>query len=249
MSLSNSLFLWIFYLFLAFLQTEIPSALTPLISTMNELTWRSFINKSENLLSAPIMRAKYPSKVTISEFHAEILKEGDEKEEVTIEVENHLIENTQVNLFRFKLGGIIVPGTQYDGYFEAEICYNSNFFTFEGGEIYESEVLDLEQYNEGIETILLRTPKLDQENSALVLLKKKFHNSVIQQELGNSFHLEIKDVQFVPYDHNGDNELCLRVENVEVMLSESKLTREQSPIEIVFETSLLRIKDSSKLKT
>lgn len=227
---------------LAFLQTEIPDALPPLFATMNELAWRSYINKSENLLSASLILSKHPSDVTSNEFPVEIMNKEGEKEELTIEAENHLLEGTRVNIFRFKFGNISSLNKHYDGYFEAELSYNSNFFTFEGGEIYESEILDLEQYNEGIETVLVRTPKLDSENSAVILLKRKYHDSVIQEELGDKFQLEIKDVQFVNYDPEGDNEIFLRLENVEMMVVDPKLVREQSPIETSFETSPVKTK-------
>lgn len=225
---------------LAFLQTEIPTALPPLFSTMNYLAWRSFINQSENLLSGPFINSKYPNKVNNTEFFVDDPEGGESQ--LAVDVENWRLEELDVNLFRLKFSNIGALNKHYDGYFEIEISYNSNFFIFEGGEIYESEILDIEQYNEGLETILVRTPRLDLENSSVILLKKKYHNSIIKEELGDKFIMDIKDVQFVLFSEEGDNELELRSENVKFMLSESVLLREQSPIEISFESGPVKNK-------
>lgn len=222
---------------LAFLQTSVSEALPPLFGTMNEMAWRSFINESENLLTRSLITSKYPSKMNQSEFYIDVPSDDENGDKALVEIENILLEKMDVNLFRFRL-----DGAKRDGYLEAEISYNSNFFVFEGGEIYESEILDLEQYNDDVETILVRTPRLDEDNSAVVLLKRKFHSVVIMEELGDKFQLEIKDVQFVPFDPEGTNDLLMRSHNVEIMLSESKLVREQSQIETVFESAPVKNK-------
>ena len=164
--------------------------------------------------------------------------------EVEIEVENVVLIESDVNIFRFRLSENI-PEKYKKGYLEVDISFNQSYFTFLGGKVQPKSsstndqiLVEEEEFDDlNLTPSTIATLSLTSEDSVTLLLRKKFHDELIFDQIGSRFSLEIDQLRFYPLEggHHAQTQVMLSNRQISSkivkMMKNSQISREFSPVE------------------